>query len=432
MSLRLTHVLLCAVCACTSSAYAQHVTAGAYLAPLIAAERTVAGLPPGSDTTTRLPAAGTTTGAGAASAYQALGTMRAFAGDTQGAIAAFDVLTPPRTPKAAADVAAQPDIAGARAEDAIQAIVAQARGKRVVILNEAHHVPMHRAFAKQLAAELRKIGYAYLACETFGLGPDGASPDIPGRTVLSTGYYTKDPVFAEFINAAVADKWTFVAYEHIADQPAADPKDRLRQREEGQARNLVERIFSKDPQARVFIYVGYGHLYRSPSRDSDFAMMGEYLYRMTNLDQVLVSQTVFYAHPDPRKEDSSYDGILKAFPASKPFVLRAADGRYLTMGSRVDMQVVFPRYGTHGGRPDWLATLAGRNAVDIPFDLLPKQGRRLIKAVAKDAGANAVPADVVLVEAGKPAPVFMLPRGGVGDYRYLVEDEPAAVEAAKN
>jgi hypothetical protein len=415
-----------------SSAHAQHFTPGSYLPPLIAAERTVASLPPGSAATSQLPAAGTTPVNGNASAYQQLATRRAFAGDTDGAIAAFDMVVPSRTPKTPAEVAAQPDIAQARVEDAIQAIVAQARNKRIVILNEAHHVPMHRVFAKRLAAELRKIGYTYLACETFGdPGPDGISPDIPGRAVHTTGYYTIEPMFADFINAAVADKWKFVAYEHV-DQTVTEPRERLKLREEGQARNLVERIFSKDPDARVFIYVGYGHLYRSASRNSTFAMMGEYLYRMTKLDQVLVDQTVFYPHPDPRKEDPAYDAILKTFPSSAPFVLRGADGQYLTMGRNVDMQVIFPRYGKHEGRPDWLATLAGRHALDVPNDLLPKQGRRLIKVVAKDGGANAVPTDIVLIEAGKTAPVFMLPTGDYRAYRFMVEDEAPAPVASTN
>lgn len=48
-------------------------------------------------------------------------------------------------------------------------------------LNEAHHIPMHRAFAMQLARELRKIGYTWLACETFQLHPrcfgDGLEAD---------------------------------------------------------------------------------------------------------------------------------------------------------------------------------------------------------------------------------------------------------------
>lgn len=90
------------------------------------------------------------------------------------------------------------------------------------------------------------------------------------------------------------------------------------------------------------------------------------------------------------------------------------------MQGRVDMQVIFPRYGAHGGRPDWLRSLLGRTPRPVPALLLPKQGRRLIKAFRTDDRPDAVPADIVLVEAVKPAPVLMLPSG---QFRFAVENE---------
>jgi hypothetical protein len=47
--------------------------------------------------------------------------------------------------------------------------------------------------------------------------------------------------------------------------PGQDPKDRILQRESAQARNLVDRIFAKDKNAKVFMYVGYGHLDKQPA-----------------------------------------------------------------------------------------------------------------------------------------------------------------------
>lgn len=84
---------------------------------------------------------------------------------------------------------------------------------------------------------------------------------------------------------------------------------------------------------------------------------------------------------------------------------------------RVDMQVIYPRYAFHDGRPDWLRTLAGRSPRPVPAALLPQQGRRIVKALRVGAPQDAVPADVVLVEAGKP--VLMLPPGEV---RYVYEE----------
>ncbi len=372
----------------------------AYLAPLAAAER-------------------------AAEAHrqafelQQLGMQRAFAGDTEGAIAAVDAQHP-------AAAAPPPDAAGAladaHAEDAIEAIVAQARTRRVVILNEAHHVPMHRAFAMRLAAALRRIGYAYLAAETFS-GDDTGVP-APGQVTTATGFFTREPTFANFVNAALADGWKLVPYDVVAPpKPGQDWMESIRAREQGGADNLVERIFKKDKDAKVFVYVGYSHAYKSvPGTTGDVDWMAERLRRATGLDILSVDQTEFYAHPDRAAEHPLYAGLLAAFPVSAPFVLRAPDGRYAVPGlskGRVDMQVIYPRYAVHDGRPDWLRTLAGRSPHPVPAALLPKQGRRIIKALRVGAVKEAVPADVILIEAGKPAPVLMLPPG---EFRYVYEE----------
>jgi hypothetical protein len=55
----------------------------------------------------------------------------------------------------------------------------------------------------------------------------------------------------------------------------------------------------------------------------------------------------------------------------------------------------------------------------IPAQLLPKTGRRLVQAFVADESADAVPMDQVLVTAGEPAPVLMLPKGR---YRFAFQD----------
>jgi hypothetical protein len=397
-----------ALVACTAHAQAPLPVfdPAAYLAPLAAAERAAAGFP-------------------AAEArkhgfeLQQLGMQRAFAGDTEGAIAAVDAQSLPMS-------APPPDVlaalAGARAEDAVDAIVAQARTRRVVILNEAHHVPMHRAFAMRLAAALRKIGYTYLACETFS-GGDAGVP-APGQVTAATGFYTREPTFANFVNSALADGWKLVPYDVITPpQPGQDWMDSIRAREQGEADNLVARIFAQAKDAKVFIYAGYSHAFKSvPGATGDIDWMAERLRRATGLDILSVDQTEFYAHPDRAAEHPLYASLLAAFPVAAPVVLRAPDGQYAVPGvarGHVDMQVIYPRYAAHDGRPDWLRTLAGRSPHPIPAALLPKQGRRIIKALRVGAMKDAVPADVVLAEAGKPAPVLMLPPG---EFRYLYEE----------
>lgn len=348
-----------------------------------------------------------------------LATVRAFTGDTEGAIAAFDLPYLPTHgtgPGKAEDLKAIDD---GTVVDAVQAIVAAARSKRVVLINEAHHVSMHRAFAHRLAVELRKIGYTHLAAETFSEPEHGRT--MKGYVNLGFGTYTRDPVYADFVNQAMADGWKIVSYEAAPASEAGTREERIAVREREQAQNLVDRIFAKDKEAKVLIFVGYGHLYKS-RLPNGMMMMGAHLREMTGFDMVHVDQTKFHAHPIRGAESPLYKALLSKSHANAPFVLRTKDGGPAILngaGKFVDMQVVFPRYVERDGRPEWLETLAGRTPRDIPPALLPTSGRRLIKAYRLSDGTDAVPTDNVMVEAGKPVPKLMLPKG---DFRFAFED----------
>lgn len=413
--MNLIRILGIAGALCALQATAQEARPGNYLDKLKRQEAAVAALPQdaldqGHRTTADF--------AKAAVAYEQLGTVRSWVGDVDGAISTFDRLNRARHPARRPEAAQPGMLADAQAEDAIKAIVEQARHRRVVLLNEAHHVPLHRAFAQKLAGELRKIGYDYLACETFGILAGEVPLGAHGEATYGTGYYVQDPVFAGFVNSAVADRWKLVSYDMLGRRASS-----IDERERTQAQNLVERIFAKDPNAKVFIYVGYGHMNKTPAGAKDeVVFMGEYLRRMTGLDMLHVQQIDFYPHPDRAEEGDLYQALLDKFPSREPFVLRRKDGSHPILrglDGRIDMQVIFPRYGVRDGRPEWLASLAGREARAIPAELLPTNGRRLIKAFRAGDGKDAVPADMVLVEAGKPVPKLMLPKG---EFRYAYED----------
>lgn len=351
---------------------------------------------------------------------QQLGTARSFVGDTEGALAAFDVLRRRQPRHSPAVVRQMAQLENAAAEDAIAAIVREARTKRVVLINEAHHVPLHRAFAQRLAAELRKIGYSYLACETFNsLGVQAANEKR--YIARDNGYYTAEPVFAGYVNAALADGWKLVAYEFEGGHDLP-PAEQMRIREERQARNLVERILAKDKEARVLVFVGYAHHHKAPEAQPRMLLMGEHLRRMSGVPTLHVEQVEFIAHPEPADENPLYAPLLARYPSSAPFVLRNKDGSYpilLGMSGRIDMQVIHPRYPAQHGRPAWLSSLAGRSPQPVPAELLPASGRRVLKATPAAAPADAVPTDVILVEAGKPVPSFMLTRE---KYRFTYEE----------
>jgi hypothetical protein len=388
-----------------------------YMPELKQAETAAAGLPLGA------PRSPETDGIFQKSRFQleVLGTQRMFVGDEQGALLSHDALMrrSKQSPPSAEELKL---IDEATVEDAVKAIVEQARTKRIVLLNEEHMSSINRAFSQRVARELRKIGYQYLACEDFS--GDDKPLFTHGYVRFRDGGYINDPTFGNWINEAIADGWKLVAYE-VRHDPAIPAAERFRWREEGQARNLVERIFAKDKDAKVLIHVGRSHLNKGAFTEADGterAFMGEYLRRMTGLDMLSVDQQRFFAHPLAEDETPLYQRLLAKSDAAAPFVLKNKDGSNVVvsgLAGKVDMLVVFPRYGMRDGRPGWMTSLAGREPRDIPASLLPKSGRRLVKAYRAGAPDDAVPADVVLVEADKPVPKLMLPKG---EYRYSFED----------
>jgi len=314
-----------------------------------------------------------------------------------------------------------PDLSHDVPEDAIAAILHEAASRQVVILNEAHHVPMHRAFAMRLARELRKLGFEYLAAEAFGTSTD------PNTAVLSRkSGYVGEPMFAEFVRDARRDGWKLVAYESRIHDPKFAADERIRLRERVQAKNLIDRIFSSHPKAKVFIYVGFSHAAKQPlpgnSGEPVLWMAGE-LKRQTGIDPLSIDQSWTFAHPETRYELSGYRNALARSQSGEPFVLKQPNSEYRVLGqppSAFDMQVFHLAAPQIEGRQAWLSNLAGRRAFAIPASWLPSSGRRLIYAMHAADPPQASPADIVIVEAGKPAPALMLPPG---QFRFEFEED---------
>ncbi|MDX2220006.1 MAG: hypothetical protein SF172_13375 [Burkholderiales bacterium] len=340
---------------------------------------------------------------------------RSWLGDEEGSLLAFDRSLPrgkPFAPQSTAGSFPQ-DI---EVEPAIQTIVREAAKHQIVILNESHHRSMHRAFALKVALELRKLGFTYLAVETLNT----AAPNGFARMNRFSGFYSQDPVFAEFLREAKDVGYELVAYEHIPKATQSGEQD-ISEREEGQARNLISAVLDKNPAARVLVFVGFSHVMESP-QSPKLEWMASRLKRLTDIDPLTIDQTtlmrggVFGISP-------VYEFVLRRHAPTVPVTLKSAHGQPIVVGQfqgKVDLQVLHPDYPTAHGRPGWLASLAGRKPHPIPIENLPQSGRRLIKAMHDDdSESDGVPLDMVIVEAGKAAPMLMLP---ARNFRILFED----------
>ncbi len=134
--------------------------------------------------------------------------------------------------------------------DALAAIVAAARDRQIVILNEAHYAPRHRAFSTLLAMALRQQGFEYLAVETLDNRTPGVSEalQVRGYPLAEDGYYSKDPVFGDLLRRGLAAGFRVVSYEFTAfdaDYEKLDGIQKQARRESGQAQNLLEKILAE-------------------------------------------------------------------------------------------------------------------------------------------------------------------------------------------
>ncbi|HYE29133.1 MAG TPA: hypothetical protein VEA61_13015 [Allosphingosinicella sp.] len=307
----------------------------------------------------------------------------------------------------------------ATAEDALPLIVKAAAGTRVVVLNEAHHSPRHRAFALEVAKALRPLGYTLLAAEAFVNHPPlTASLAREGFPRLKSGTYLKEPVFGDFVRQALGLGYRPIAYEQDAEQRNRGERG-IPGREQAQAENLAAALRA-NPGRKLLVYVGFSHVAEAPIEHGNGRMewMAARLRKLTGIDPLTIEQTAV-------AEDSSSRPGREAWAMSAPKLRRTSvlrlDGQLYAFGPyahAVDLQVVHPPTRLRDGRPVWLSSM-GRRPRAIPPALIRRPARRLVQAFLADEPDDAVPVDQVLVEPGQPVPTLMVPAGRI---RFAVQE----------
>jgi hypothetical protein len=322
-----------------------------------------------------------------------------------------------------------PDLGGARAEDALTAIVRAARGRRVVMLNEAHVASRHRGFLGRLVRALRAEGFTHLAAETFG-NPGVKLATAPVESLRAgaalnpgQGYYINDPVYAEAVRDALALGYRLVAYEQRPDQMAAveTPQAGIPRREQAQAENLAAAL-KQWPEGRFLVHVGYGHLSKTPIEEIG-PMMGGRFKALTGVDPLTIVQDSTGSFEPHARDSAATRAVLAKFQPKDSIVVFDANGEAL-YGRRLgcDLTVFHPALPDVEGRPGWLAATPGRRRVAVrlptPAPVRAPGGYVLAQAVPAADPDPAIPADQYLLAAGVREAVFHL---RPGRYRIRLE-----------
>lgn len=307
-------------------------------------------------------------------------------------------------------------VAAATPRDAIAEIVARAARTRVVILNENHGVPRHRAFALEVARALRPLGYSVLAAETFvSDGTQAAMTRLAESgypTLSGTGYYTRDPVFADFVRQSLSLGYLPLAYEITQAERGGGTSraESIARREEAQANHLAQAL-AADPKAKFFVYVGFSHVTERPIQGWDegtYSWMATRLKAKTGIDPLTIDQVTL--GPQMGRDTGLARQALAAKGYDRSTILFDND-RPVTVGQyagAVDLQVYHPAARMVKGRPDWLAAM-NRRPLAIPLGFVPQRGERLVQAFIAGESDDAIPVDQVLVRAGEDVPSLLVP-----------------------
>ncbi|MFA0961019.1 hypothetical protein AB9P05_04385 [Roseivirga sp. BDSF3-8] len=292
----------------------------------------------------------------------------------------------------------------AQVADARTYIVEQAHQHHFTLINEAHFSSQHRQFTKSLLAPLYKQGYRYLALETF----QASNEELHGvkYPLMTTGYYTKDPVFANLVREAIRLGYTLISYDEGGRTN--------NERDSISAINIYENTLKKDKEGKVLIHAGYSHI--NEYGDASNRPMGIQLKTLTGQDILTVDQERMNWLPDSTQLHDWYRKTLHYHNITEPAVLLDDEGNSLVDPVHVigiDIQVHHPPTRFTKGRPDWLAE-KGKHDVDLPEELLSNWSGYLMQVHKQGEPHGAVSVDNMVV--GR-AQKLILARG---TYTYLL------------
>ena len=298
--------------------------------------------------------------------------------------------------------------------DALDAIESIAGREQVIMINEEHRTPFHRAVTLQLLSRLYAKGFRYFAAET--LYETDAELEKRGYPTQSTGFYTADPIYADTVRTALKLGYKVVPYENIdakCKSPDDNPEFCNDRRERGQAQNLYERILKNDPQAKILVHVGRGHNSKSES-SKEFNFMGFYFKNLTKIEPFTIDQLRFSERRDSALEQPLYRFLTKNNMLQKPTVYQAADGKFYNIGLGYDMVIFHPRMQYENGRAAFLQMNGERRAAKIDLKKLKLRAVTepiLIQAFYARESEDAVPVDQIILYPNQKISPLMLPKG---------------------
>lgn len=203
--------------------------------------------------------------------------------------------------------------------------------EKIIMFNEAHLYPQHRAFINSLLKDLYGNGYRHLFMEA--LSAEYEEVAYPEREM---GIYTNEPNMANLVRNAVQTGFKLQAYDGYE----------YKNRDSVSAENILK-VIQNNPQDKFIIICGFAHNNEKLSRS-----LASYLNQIAQINPLTIDLTV-YSEPE---SSSYYKELLDYYHIEVPSVLTGPDNKQVDMknSSGRDLYVVFPHTKYVHGYPQWM------------------------------------------------------------------------------
>ncbi|RWU12390.1 hypothetical protein EGC76_04185 [Pseudidiomarina gelatinasegens] len=276
--------------------------------------------------------------------------------------------------------------------DAVKAISQAADSYQVVMINEAHHVTQHRVLTYRLLKRLWDKGFRYLALE--GLAQDAEDKLSKSYVHETSGYFTNEPLFANLVLYARQLGFQLVSYDYGSDIGTGTEA-----RERSAVKNLREKVFDNEPDAKMVIHVGYSHI-------NEDGWLAHYLKEALQLDPLTVNQTDFTERSHKRHEPESYTWLIENHDFDTPVVLTDNEGAFWSpTPEEYDVTVVWPRTEYSLNRPNWARL--DQELIPVNLDWCELNFPCAVE-VYRMGEEEEVPADrIIITESSTPIGIFI-------------------------
>jgi hypothetical protein len=297
--------------------------------------------------------------------------------------------------------------------NAADAVVDMAANRHIVMVNEAHHDAHTRELTLALLPRLRALGFRYFAAEAL----DDKDPNLEQRGYANEGTgseYLLEPLYGEIIRQAIKLGYIIVPYD-VNPNSSVD-------RDTVEARTLYEKVFAKDPQAKLFVHAGYSHIDKTGGYlGENIKPMAMQLKNLSGYDPLCVDQVQFRDVAVGGLDFGFYDKVQLEFSPHEPTALRKMDSdTYWTSDPHLhDISVILPPaaaadldYGVANEadavrrevilprqpfdlreRPSWLSLEGQRKTFPIDTDLCQGQIPCVVDAYYPNEPDDSTPAD---------------------------------------